>query len=97
MRLSMRAPKTSWPAVGLYVLTQFPARLPGVKAIFLVAGDTPIYYLRFESGNYDNPGDAPGFCDDGNRDQYRAQYLVRLLANSSPQIKLDPYPYATIA
>jgi hypothetical protein len=94
---SMRAPKTSWPAVGLYVLTQFPERLPGVKAIFLVAGDTPVYYLRVESGNYDNPGDAPGFCDDGNRDQYRPQYLARLLANSSPQIKLDPYPYATIA
>jgi hypothetical protein len=94
---SMRAPKASWPAVGLYVLTQFPERLPGVKATFLVAGDTPVYYLRVEPGNYDNPGDAPGFCDDGNRDQYRAQYLARLMANCSPQIKLDPYPYATIA
>jgi hypothetical protein len=94
---SMRAPKASWPAVGLYILTQFPERLPGVQAIFLVGGDTPVYYSRVEPGNYDNPGDAPGFCDDGNRDQYRAQYLVRLLANSSPQIKLDPYPYATIA
>jgi hypothetical protein len=92
---SMRAPKASWPAVGLYVLTQFPERL-GVKAIFLVAGDTPVYYLRVEPGNYDNPGDATGFCDDGNRDQYRAQYLTALMANSSPQIKLDAYPYATI-
>jgi hypothetical protein len=94
---SMRAPKASWPAVGLYVLTQFPERLPGVKAIFLVAGDTHVYYLRVQPGNYDNPGDAPGFCDDGNRDQYRAQYLGRLMANSSPQIELDPYPCATIA
>jgi hypothetical protein len=94
---SMRVPKASWPAVGLYVLTQFPERLPGVKAVFLVAGDTPVYYLRVQPGNYDNPGDAPGFCDDGNRDQYRAQYLARLMANSSPEIKLDPYPYATIA
>jgi hypothetical protein len=94
---SMRAPKTSWPAVGLYVLTQFPERLPGVKAIFLVAGDTPVYYLRVEPGNYDNPGDAPGSCDDGNRDQYRSQYLATLMAISAPQIKVDPYPYATIA
>lgn len=94
---SMRAPKASWPAVGLYILTQFPERLPGVKATFLVGGDTTVYYLRVEPGNYDNPGDAPGFCDDGNRDQYRAQYLARLMANPSPQLKLDPDPYATIA
>jgi hypothetical protein len=52
--------------------------------------------LRVEPGNYDNPGDAPGFCDDGNRDQYRAQYVAALMANSSPQIKLDPYPHATV-
>jgi hypothetical protein len=92
---SMRAPKASWPAVGLYVLTQFPERL-GVNVVFLVAGTTPVYYLRVEPGNYDNPGDAPGFCDDGNRDQYRAQYVAALMANSSPQIKLDPYPHATV-
>jgi hypothetical protein len=93
---SMRAPKVSWPAVGLYILSQVPQRLPGVNATYLVGGDTPIYYLRVEPGNYDNPGDAPGYCDDGNRDQYRAQYLSKLMANSSPQNKLDPYPDATI-
>jgi hypothetical protein len=93
---SMRVPKTSWPAVGLYILTQVPERLPGVNATYLVGGDTPVYYLRAEPGNYDNPGDDPGYCDDGNRDQYRAQYLSKLMANASPQIKPDPYPYATI-
>jgi hypothetical protein len=93
---SMRAPKASWPAVGLYILSQVPERLPGVNATYLVGGDTPVYYLRVEPGNYDNPGDDPGYCDDGNRDQYRAQYLAKLMANASPQIKLDPYPYATI-
>jgi hypothetical protein len=93
---SMRAPKASWPAVGLYLLSQTPQRLPGVNATYLVGGDTPVYYLRVEPGNYDNPGDDPGYCEDGNRDQYRAQYLAQLMANASPQIKLDPYPYATI-
>jgi hypothetical protein len=93
---SMRAPKASWPAVGLYILSQVPQRLPGVNATYLVGGDTPVYYLRVEPGNYDNPSDDPGYCDGGNRDEYRAQYLARLMANPSPQLKLDPYPYATI-
>jgi hypothetical protein len=93
---SLRAPKASWPAVGLYLLSQFPQRLPGVTATYLVGGDTPVYYLRVEPGNYDNPGDDPGACDDGNRDQYRAQYLGRLMASASPPIKLDAYPYTTI-
>jgi hypothetical protein len=93
---SMRAPKASWPAVGLYILSQVPQRLPSVNATYLVDGDTPIYYLRVEPGNYDNPGDDPAYCDDGNRDQYRAQYLAKLMANASPQLKLDPYPFATI-
>jgi hypothetical protein len=93
---SMRAPKASWPAVGLYILSQVPQRLPSVNATYLVGGDTPVYYLRVEPGNYDNPGDDPGYCDDGNRDQYRTQYLAKLMANSSPQIKLDPYPDARI-
>ena len=67
-----------------------------MKAIFLVANVTPVYYLRVEPGHYDNPGDTPGFCDDGNRDQYRAQYLAGLMASSSPQINLDSYPYETV-
>lgn len=93
---SMRAPKASWPAVGLYILSQVPQRLPGVDATYLGGGDTPVYYLRVEPGNYDNPGDDPGYCDGGDRDEYRAQYIVRLMANSSSPLKLDPYPRATI-
>ena len=89
---SLRAPKALWPAVGLYLLTQFPERMSGLTATFLIGGDTPVYYWRAEPGNYDNPPDAPGFCDDGNRDRYRAEYLTRLLFPSFPRITLDPYP-----
>ena len=56
--LSLRAPKARWPSVGLYLLTQFPERMPGLTATFLVGGDTTVYYLRVEPGNYDNPPDA---------------------------------------
>jgi hypothetical protein len=35
-----------------------------------------------EPGNYDNPPDASGSCDDGNRDEYRAQYLNELIGFS---------------
>lgn len=93
---SLRAPKALWPAVGLYLLTQFPERMPGLTVTFLIGGDTTVYYWRVEPGNYDNPPDAPGSCDDGNRDRYRAQYLTRLMDSSFPRISLDPYPQVTI-
>jgi hypothetical protein len=93
---SLRAPKALWPAVGLYLLTQFPERMPGLTATFLIGGDTTVYYWRIEPGNYDNPTDAPGSCDDGDRDRYRAQYLTRLMESSFPRISLDPYPQTTI-
>lgn len=94
----LAAPKEGWPPVGLYRLSQFPERMPTREApTFLVGGETTVYYLRIETGNYDNPPDVPGSCDDGNRDYYRAQYLNKLMEFSSfPQITLDPYPYVTI-
>jgi len=88
-------PKARWPSVGVYVLTQFPERL-GLTATFLVGGDTAVYYWRVEPG-YDNPPDAPSVCDDGNRDQYRAQYLNRLVQSSYPRINLESYPKITIS
>lgn len=93
---SLRAPKARWPAVGLYLLTQFPERMPGLAATFLVTGDTTVYYWRVETGNYDNPPDAPGSCDDGDRDRYRAQYLTRMMESSVPPMSGDPYPQRTI-
>jgi hypothetical protein len=93
---SLRAPKARWPSVGLYLLTQFPERMPGLTATFLVGGDTTVYYWRVEPGNYDNPPDAPGSCDDGDRDRYRAQYLTRLMESSFPRMSMDPYPQITI-
>jgi hypothetical protein len=90
------APKAGWPAVGVYQLTQFPERIPRLTATFLVGGDTTVYYWRAERGDYHNPPDVPGSCDDGNRDQYRAQYLTRLMEFSFPRISLDPYPQITI-
>lgn len=93
---SLRTPKPLWPPVGLYQLTQFPERIPGLAATLLVGGDTTVYYWRVEPGNYDNPPDAPGSCDDGNRDQYRAQYLARLLDSNFARISLDPYPQIAI-
>lgn len=93
---SSRAPKARWPSVGLYLLTQFPERMPGLTSTFLVGGDTTLYYWRVEPGNYDNPPDAPGSCDDGDRDRYRAQYLTRLMASSFPRMSMDPYPQITI-
>jgi hypothetical protein len=93
---SPRAPKAGWPGVGLYHLTQFPERMPGLTATFLVGGETTVYYWRIEPGNYDNPPDFPGACDDGNRDQYRAQYLTELVGPSFPRISLNPYPQITI-
>lgn len=89
---SLRQPKTGWPPVGLYHLTQFPERIPWLTTTFLVGGPTMVYYWRLETGNYDNPPDDPGRCDDGDRDRYRAQYLAKLLEFSFPQIPLDSYP-----
>jgi hypothetical protein len=93
---SLGASKARWPSVGLYLLTQFPERMPGLTATFLVGGDTTVYYWRVEPGNYDNPPDAPGSCDDGDRDRYRAQYLTRLMESSFPRMSMDPYPQITI-
>jgi hypothetical protein len=93
---SLRAPKARWPSVGLYLLTQFPERMPGLTATFLVGGDTTVYYWRVEPGNYDNPPDASGSCDDGDRDRYRAQYLTRLMESSFPRMSMDPYPQITV-
>jgi len=93
---SLRAPKARWPSVGLYLLTQFPERMPGLTATFLVGGDTTVYYWRVETGNYDNPPDDPGSCNDGDRDRYRAQYLNRLMESSFPRMSIDPYPHRTI-
>jgi hypothetical protein len=50
---SLRAPKRGWPPVGLYLLTQFPERMPGLMATFLVGGETTVYYWRAEPGNSD--------------------------------------------
>jgi hypothetical protein len=93
---SLRAPKEGWPPVGLYLLTQFPERMPRLSATLLIGGDTAVYYWRTEPGNYDNPPDAPGACDDGNRDRYRAQYLARLMDPTFPRISPDAYPQVYI-
>src|SRR5258708_12224525 len=93
---SSKGLKARWPSVGLYLLTQFPERMPGLTATFLVGGDTTVYHWRVEPGNDDNPPDTPGFCDDGDRDRYRAQYLTRLMESSFPRISVDPYPQKTI-
>jgi hypothetical protein len=91
----MRAPKAGWPPVGLYQLTQFPERLASVVgATFLVNGEIPVYYLRVEPGNYDNPPDAAGYCEDGNRDQYRSQYLNEILKPAAA--RWSAYPYETL-
>ena len=87
----MRSPKSGWPAVGVYQLTQFPDRF-GLDNTFLVGGYTPVYYIRVQPGNYDNPEDLAGSCDDGNRDEYRAQYFARLVETSLPvHSGLEPY------
>lgn len=93
---SARPPKEGWPPVGLYLLTQFPERIPAIEAIFLVGGETAVYYLRVGPGNYDNPSDVPGSCDDGNRDVYRTQYLKELAEPSIRPFDLDAYPRVTI-
>jgi hypothetical protein len=82
---SLRGPKAGWPPVGLYLLTQFPGRITWLPATLLVDGETHVSYWRAEPGNYDNPADVPGYCDEGNRDRYRAQYLKKF-------ITVDPYP-----
>jgi len=91
---SLRGPKPGWPAVGLYWLTQFPERMPGLPTTFLVDGDTTVYYWRVEPGNYDNPPDLSGSCDEDNRDGYRAQYVNKLMGFSD--IKLNSFPYERI-
>ena len=93
---SPRGPKAGWPPVGLYFLNQFPERIPYLTDTFLIGGETPVYYWRDEPGNYDNPTASHGACDEGNRDQYRAQYLNKLMEPWFPQIKLDAYPHTTI-
>ena len=65
---SLGAPKSDWPPVGLYKLTQFPERIPRLDTQFLIGGETPVYYWRAEPGNYDNPPDAARDCDQGDRD-----------------------------
>jgi hypothetical protein len=93
---SVGRPKAGWPAVGLYFLNQFPERLPNLTAAFLIGGETPVYYWRHDQGNYDNPTASPGACDDGNRDEYRAQFLNKLMEPWFSGIKLDAYPHTTI-
>jgi len=93
---SLTAPKPGWPRVGLYHLTQFAERIPWLEAHFLIGGDTSVYYWRADPGNYDNPPDDPGYCDDGNRDEYRAQYLAKLLADAWPEIRLKSHPEVRI-
>jgi hypothetical protein len=89
-------PKPGWPLVGEYQITQFPERMPAPTATLLASGETAVYYLRVESGRYSrygySPDDDPGSCDDGNRDEYRAQYLTRLMRFSFPRITLAAYP-----
>jgi len=92
--LSPNGPKPGWPPVGLYDLTQFPERFPASAAILLASGETPVYYWRAESGNYENPPDARVRCDDGDRDEYRAQYLTRLLGYVP--LRLVAYPTVQI-
>lgn len=96
MRLFPRGPKAGWPVVGLYFLNQFPERIPYLTDTFLVGGKTPVYYWRDEPGNYDNPTASPGACDDGNRDQYRTQYLNKLMEPWLPGTKLEAYPHRAI-
>jgi hypothetical protein len=93
---SLAGPKRGWPRVGLYALTQFPERIPWLEARFLIGGETPVHYLRADPGNYDNPPDNPGYCDDGDRDKYRAQYLVEFPTPAWPKIALKSYPEVTI-
>lgn len=88
--------KIGWPRVAVYKISQFPGtfRLP---ATFLVGGETPVYYWRAEVGNYINPLDASASgCRDGNRDQYRLQYL-RKIPGPFTETRLDAYPQVIIA
>jgi hypothetical protein len=94
--LGLGPPKSGWPPVGLYQLTQFPERIPDATVTFLVGGQTPVYFQRTEPGAYDNPPEGPGYCYDGDRDQYRADYLNKLVDLCYPQINLSPYPQVVI-
>jgi hypothetical protein len=91
---SIAPPKRGWPPVGLFTLMQFPGRFPSMNATYLVGGEMPVYYYRAEPGNYDNPPDDAGYCDDGDRDRYREKYLNALIPNS--QVYLEAYPYRSI-
>ncbi|MDT8070536.1 MAG: hypothetical protein ROO76_20415 [Terriglobia bacterium] len=91
-----RSPKPGWPVVGTYYLTQFPERFPSPTETFLISGPTDVYYLRLEAGNYDNPPDDPGACNDGNRDQYRAQYLNKLAESYCLNDAANAYPHVAI-
>jgi hypothetical protein len=67
-----------------------------IEARFLIGGETSIYYWRTDPGNYDNPPDGAGNCDDGDRDKYRAQYLANFPTIAWPKIEMKPYPEVTI-
>jgi hypothetical protein len=73
--------KDGWPPIVKYHLTQFPAR----SAMFLVGGETPVYYTVYDPG-----------CAQGDRDRYRAQYLVTLFRYVSSANSLDAYPDARV-
>lgn len=90
----MGAPKPHWPIVGTYRLIQFPDRFRG-NPVLLASGETPVFYWRIE-GEYYNPTDDPGSCDDGDRDRYRAQFINAWLALTSPHLSLEPYQVKSI-
>jgi hypothetical protein len=92
---SARPPKPGWPAVGMYWLTSDPERIPSLTATFLVGGNTPVYYWRKVSGNYGNRPDLAGACHEGNRDQYRAEYLNKLQFPFQA-MTLDSHPHIII-
>jgi hypothetical protein len=78
----------------MYDLTQFPEKLSSLPATLLVPGETPVYYWRVEQGHYPGASDAQLRCDDGNRDEYRAQFLTKLLRFVPLQV--DAYPKITV-
>ena len=83
--------KQGWPPVGMYQLTQLGWRIPWLPNMFLVNGEVPVYYWRAEPGSYDNWADRRGTCDDGDRDQYRAQYLRSLTESYLPKVELKSH------
>ena len=84
-------PKQGWPPVGMYQLTQLAWRIPWLPNTFLVDGEAPVHYWRAEPGSYNNWSDGRGTCDDGDRDQYRAQYLRSLMQFYLPNVDLESH------